>query len=280
MARQYPNDERGRARVGQPGRRVSPRTPLSLLAALLLPACATTGALPPLEPAPRPAGARFDLQRDVFAFANLVRAEHPDRPVDFANYCIAMARGASQFYRFARFAPADPPVSAAEYARRIGEVLGTSAWEPPWPPERRVVIPAYPDLHAFSRAEEPTIKAAFGSQTGSMLHWRNWRAMFPLGPDHQERVARELRLEIDGDRPVPIMISNAPDPDELKHVVLVYDYRWMAGVLEFLAYDPNDPDNPLSLAFDRATRSFWTETLTYGPPGRIRAFRIFTSRLL
>jgi len=282
MACQYPTDERGRARGGRPGRRPPRLARLVLLVALLLPACAETGSRPPLAPTamPLPDGPRFDLARDSFAFPNLVRAEHPDRPIDFANYCIAMARAATQFFRFARFAPAEPPVSDAEYARLIREVLRIGPWEAPWPPERRVVIPAYPDLHAFSRAQEAAIKAAFGSQIGSILHWRNWRALWPLGRDHQERVARELRVEVDGGRPAPIMISNSPEPDELKHVVLVYDYRWMSSVLEFLAYDPNDPGNPLTLAFDRASRSFWVEPLTYGPPGRIRAFRIFTSRLL
>lgn len=281
MACESPTDERGRARGGRPGRRPPRSAPPLLLVAVLLSACAGPGVLPPLDPAtPRASGSRFDPVRDTFAFRNLVRAEHPDRPVDFANYCIAMARVATQFFRFARFAPAEPPVSDAEYARLIRGVMRIPPWEAPWPAAQRLVIPGYPDLHAFSRAHEAAIKAAFGSQVGSILHWRNWRAHWPLGPDHQERVARELRTEVDGGRPAPIMITNTPEPDELKHVVLVYDYRWTSGVVEFLAYDPNDPGNPLSLAFDPAHRSFWVEPLTYGPPGRIRAFRVFTSPLL
>jgi hypothetical protein len=251
-----------------------------LLVALLFPGCAGWLA-PPLSAwsAATPPGA-FEVGRDTFAFPNQIRAEHPERAVDFGNYCIIMARAASQFFRFARFAPDAPPVSDAEYTRLARTVMSIGAWAGPRPPERRVVIPGYADLHALSQARESAVKAAFDSNTLSMFHWRTWRIVLPLLPGHQRRLARELVEELAGGRPVPLMITNFPDPDLLNHAVLVYDYRPGARAVEFFAYDPNDPTTPLGLHFDPVPGSFWVEPLPYSPPGRIRAFRLYTSPLL
>jgi hypothetical protein len=249
-----------------------------LLLALLLPACASA---PPIErPAARAAQAEFAVGRDTFAFPNLVRANTPGRPHDFANYCIIMARGASQFFRFARFAPDESPRPDADYTRLTGEVLAITPWEAPWPAERRVVIPGYADLHAFSRGRESAIKAAFGNQWPGVFAFRNWRVVWSQSGAHQAGLAHELVEEVGSGRPVPLFITSFPVPDYVNHVVLVYDYRPSAGVVEFLAYDPNDPDNPLSLHFDPVSRAFWIEAVPYGPAGRIRAFRLFGSPLL
>jgi hypothetical protein len=251
-----------------------------LVAALLLPACA--GGSPPspraLDQGPRPGA--FALERDTFAFPNLVRALSPDRSVDFANYCIIMVRAAGQFHRFARFAPDLPRVSDAEYDRVVRAVLDQRAWDAPWPAERRLVVPGYPDLRAFSRDREPLIKRAFGSQWSSMFHVRNWRVVFQQSAGHQSRLAGELVGEVDRGLPVPLMITSFPVSDYLNHVVLVYGYHRSGDAVEFSAYDPNDPDSPLGIHFDPASTAFWVEPLPYGPPGRIRAFRIFTSPLM
>jgi hypothetical protein len=250
-----------------------------LVGLLLLPACAG-GSPPPRALDPDSRIGAFALERDSFAFPNLVRALTPDRPVEFANYCIIMVRAAGQFFRFARFAPDLPPVSDAEYDRVVRAVLDQPAWDAPWPVERRLVIPGYPDLRAFSRDREPLIKTAFGSQWSSMWHVRNWRVVFAQSAGHPSRLAGELVGEIDRGLPVPLMITSFPEPDYLNHVVLIYGYHRSGSAIEFTAYDPNDPGSPLGVNFDPASGAFWVGPLPYGPPGRIRAFRIFTSPLL
>jgi hypothetical protein len=279
-------EARGGERGKGPGARPSRgRARLAgLLIVALLPAACAGGARPPggFDPGPgarRHAGG-FALERDTFAFPNLVRALNPDRPVEFANYCIVMVRAAAQFFRFARFAPDLPPVSDAEYERLTRAVLDVPAWDPPWPAERRIVVPGYPDLRAFSGDREAPIKTAFGSQWSSMFHFRNWRVVFAQSAVHQVRVARELVEEIDRGRPAPLMITSFPEPDYLNHVVLVYGYHKSGDAVEFSAYDPNDPGSPLGVHFAPASDAFWVEPLPYGPPGRIRAFRLFTSPLL
>ena len=119
---------------------------------------------------------RFDLEHDAFAFANLVRAERPGWNDAFANYCLVIARAASQFYRFARFAP-DRPAGLARRSTSGWCARSSSRppWAPPAPEADRAVIPGYADLHSFSAAHEAVIKTALGSNVLSMMHWRTWR---------------------------------------------------------------------------------------------------------
>jgi hypothetical protein len=244
--------------------------------ALLVTGCA--GA-PPAGPAAPVARARFRLDLDAFGFANLVRAERPGWNDGFANYCLVMARAASQFYRFARFAPDRPPLADEAYAPLVREVLARAPWDPPVAAAERVEIPGYPDLRHFSEAHERVVKAAFGSNVLSMVHWRTWRVGVAFGPEHQAGLARELSAEVDAGRPVPLMITNFPSTDLLNHAVLVYDRQPAQQGTDFLAYDPNDPGSPLRLYYDGAARAFWVGPLTYSPPGRVRAFRLYTSIL-
>jgi hypothetical protein len=245
----------------------------ALALGLGLAACA-----PVLAPGqPDAAAPRFDFDRDTFAFANMVRVEHPGRSDVFANYCIVMARAATQFFRFARFAPDRAPLPPGAYTDLTRKVLAIDPWEAPRREPERVVIPGYPDLRALSRAQEPAVKAAFGSNILSMMHWRTWRVAVRLSSSHQRGVATELIQEMDARRPAPLMITNFPEPDLLNHAVLVYDYRRRFGTVEFLAYDPNDPGTPLGIHFDPASSGFWLAEQPYSPPGKIRAFRLFGS---
>jgi hypothetical protein len=275
--------------LGRAGERVRPdgdplwrrrRNPMAALRTVT--ACGLLAAACAGAPSAGPAAAmrsRFDLERDAFAFANLVRAERPGWNDGFANYCLVLARSASQFYRFARFEPGEAAPSEAAYARLVREVMARHPWAPPAEDAARVVIPGYADLHDFSAAHEAVIKAALGSNVLSMMHWRTWRIGVDFSPEHQERLARELIDEVDAGRPAPLMITNFPHADLLNHSVLVYDHRSAQQGTDFLAYDPNDPGSPLTLYYDGAARAFWVGPLTYSPPGRIRAFRIYTSTL-
>lgn len=275
----YPGRAEGPGRPG-PGARPRHRRALAALgAAAVLGAVATGCAAVPAAGAPVGGRGRFELDHDTFAFANLVRAERPGWNDAFANYCLVLARAASQFYRFARFAPDRPAGTTAEYDRLVRLVLARAPWAPPVAEADRVVIPGYADLHSFSAAQEDVLKTAFGSNILSMVHWRTWRVGVDFAPEHQERLARELIDEVTAGRPVPLMVTNFPHEDLLNHSILVYDRRPAQQGTDFLAYDPNDPGSPFTLYYDDVARAFWVGPLTYSPPGRVRAFRVYTSPL-
>jgi hypothetical protein len=269
---------RGRRRkdtLRRAGRRLATAACVGAAISLLVTACAGRA---PSAPA-SVEGRRFELERDAFAFSNLVRAQRPGWNDDFANYCLIMARVAGQFYRFARFAPDRPAVTLGEYERLVRQVLDRPLWAPPTSEPDRVVIPGYADLRGFSAAHETLLKATFGSNVLSMFHWRTWRVGVDFPPSHQERLARELVGEVEAGRPAPLMITNFPHEDLLNHSVLVYAHRPAQQGTDFLAYDPNDPGSPFTLYYDSLARAFWVGPLTYSPPGRVRAFRLYTSPL-
>ena len=276
MAHQGRARERGgRQKAGPRRTRWHPAIAAGTAAALLLGACASH---PPPDPGRSDAG-EFRLERDAFAFPNLVRAQRPGWNDGFANYCLVMARAAAQFHRFARFAPDRPAVSPADYDRLVRLVLARPPWDPPIAEAERIVVPGFAGLREFSAAHEGLLKATFGSNVLSMVHWRTWRVGVDFPPEHQERLARELLAEVGAGHTAPLMITNFPHEDILNHAVLVYGRRPNGRGVEFLAYDPNDPGSPFAIYYDDASRAFWVGPLTYSPPGRVRAFRLYTSPL-
>src|SRR6202171_3263525 len=256
------------------------RVGLSLcLVVLALAGCASAPAIE--RNASRPAsGAALRFGVDTFAFRNDIRWKNPRQPDMYANYCFVMARAVTQFQRFARFAPELPRVEPSEYTRLVGLVVERSPWEDPLPSAERVVIPGYTSLHELSAAHEAAVKTGLGGFVWTVIHWTNWRVVFPVTGGQQERVARETLAELDAGRMVQLLVTNLPKV-ELNHTVIAYDYRIYEGrFLEFIVYDPNEPEAPGRVAFDRAERTFFASGVYDTEPGTIRAFRMYYSPFL
>jgi len=252
---------------------------LSVCLALILAGCASA---PPIErAATRPAtGPALRFGVDTFAFRNDIRWKNPGKTDLYANYCFVMARGVTQFHKFARFAPELPRVEPETYTRLVQEVVGHGPWEDPLPAGERVVIPGYASLYELSAAQEAAVKAGLGGFFWTFVHWTNWRVVFPVTGGGQEEVARETLDELDAGRMVQLLVTNLPKV-ELNHTVIAYDYRIYDGrFLEFIVYDPNEPEEPGRVAFDRADRSFFASFVYDTEPGTIRAFRMYYSPFL
>lgn len=245
------------------------------LIVLLAAGCVSAPALDTaLRVAPPPPPIRFGL--DTFAFRNESRAKNRGKPDLYANWCFIMARGVTQFHRFARFDPSAARLSPAAYAERVRQVTSRPPWHAPLPAAERVVIPGYASLFDFSRAEEPAVKDGIGWRFWSWIHWTNWRVAFPMPPGQQEGVARETLRELQSGRLVQWLVTNLPAL-ELNHTVLVYDYRAAGGdAVDFIAYDPNDPNEPDVIRFD-PQRGFWATRIYDKAVGPIRAFRMYYS---
>ena len=241
--------------------------------------CASAGRLDTAarEPAPAPA---LTFARDTFAFPNESLTKNRGKPDLYANYCFVMARAVTQFQRFARFEPTQPRLDTAAYAERVRQVVARPPWHEPLPADARVVIPGYASLHDLSREEEAAVKAGLGGKLWTMVHWTNWRVVFPMTGAHQEGVASLVVDEIRARRPVQLLVTNLPSW-ELNHTVIAYDYRVSpAGDVDFVVYDPNDPYVPGIITFDHAGRRFVATRLFDTEVGGIRAFRMYYGPLL
>ncbi len=141
------------------------------------------------------------------------------------------------------------------------------------------MIPGYANLREFSRAEEGAVKEGLGPRFWTLWHWTNWRAAFLVTRSHQEGVARELVAELRAGRLVQLLVTNLPKI-ELNHTVVAFEARDTARGIEFVVWDPNDPDAPGLIQYDREERRFWATRLHDTEPGPIRAFRMYYSRFL
>jgi hypothetical protein len=248
--------------------------------ALLATACASVEPAPVVaRPEHRAAVPGFSFAADTFAFPNDIRARNADRDDVYANYCFVMARALRQFFAFARFDPEAPRLSPDFYTERVREIAARSPWLTPVSATERVVIPGYANLRDFSTAQETSLKAGLGGRFWTMVHWTNWRVVFPVKHGQQAGVAREVMDDIDAGHLVQLLVTNWPKP-ELNHGVVVYGYRAGPHGVEFELWDPNDPRRPGVMTFETDTGRFAATRIFDTEPGPIRAFRMSYSWLL
>jgi hypothetical protein len=243
---------------------------------VLASACTTARAVPATASGGPPS---FAFGPDTFAFRNEIRVRHPDESGMYANYCFVLARGLRQFFQYARFDPEAPRLSHDEYVARVRAIVARAAWENSLPAAERVVIPGYAHLRAFSTGEEAAVKEGLGGPVGTWLHWTNWRVTLPVTMGHQAGIADEIAVELAAGRLAQLLVTNWPIP-ELNHTVVAYRFDDRGDRIDFTVWDPNEPDMPGIVSFDRIAQRFWATDVYATRPGPIRVFRMYHTPLL
>ena len=238
--------------------------------------------MPPLEVAlarthPGPA-LRFGV--DTFAFRNDSRIHHKGKPDLYASQCFVLGRAVVQFQRFARFEPEAPRLAAEQYTSLVQRITRRAPWRAPLPMTERVVIPGFESLHELTREAEAAVKAGLPRRLWTILHWTNWRIIFPRPSSQQERVAAQTVTELQAGRPVQLLISDFPRI-RVNHSVLAFDFRASGlDAVDFSVYDPNDPTVPGVIRFDRPKRRYRPAPLCGVDVPHFRAFRMYCSPFL
>lgn len=62
-------------------------------------------------------------------------------------------------------------------------------------------------------------------------------------------------------------------------MIVVYAAEETAAEVRFLAYDPNDAEQPVVLDYDRAARIFSFPRTPYFPGGPVRAYEVYDGLL-
>ena len=244
------------------------------LTAALASAGPLTGAL--RRPSRGPA-LRFGV--DTFAFRNDSRIHHRGKPDLYANWCFVIGRAVVQFQRFAVFAPDAPRLAPGDYTALVRRITRRPPWWTPLPPDRRIVVPGFASLHELTREMEKAVKAGLPGRFLTLVHWSNWRMVFPHPPGQQERVASEMVSELQAGRPVQLLITDFPRI-KLNHSVLAYDYAEREpDLVDFAVFDPNDPREPGVVRFDCRAQRFRPAPLCGVSVPRFRAFRQYCSPL-
>jgi hypothetical protein len=234
---------------------------------------------------------RFEFARDSFAFANELIWEyrpntatggmdfrpHTPKP-DYAHRCFVLVRTARQFLYHAAFDPSAAPLGDVVYRGKLREVLSRNPRRT-CPAGREVVFPGYAGLRDFSAAREKLLKAECGGAWQSYVLRSHWRMVFPISRVHQAWTAGEL---IDAlKRGISPIIHLVKFPAlTINHGMIVFNAKETPGGFEFQAYDPNNPAQPASLTYDRATRTFSLPPNRYWPGGALDIIEIYRNWLM
>jgi hypothetical protein len=251
----------------------------ALLAALLLSGCCCPGKK---TPPPR----AFSFERDTFSYPNELvweylfddttgKTTHRRRepPATYSHHCFVVVRAAKQFFLHARFDPALAAAEEAEYRKLVRRVVHRSP-RCPSPPEKRIVIPGHADLRSFSAAHDALLKAECGGAWESYFQRGHWRMIFPFRRAHQEKMAARL-AEALRERQAPVVHVVRFPSLAINHALLLCDVRETESGLEFAAYDPNKPERPAPLTYDRATRTFSLPRNDYWPGGPLDVYEVY-----
>jgi hypothetical protein len=227
----------------------------------------------------------FNFNQDTFAYANELvweyrfdengRWVHQRRTPEpqYTHHCFVVVRAARQFFQNARFDPALPRADDDTYRELIREVVGKDPARCT-PDEDRIVIPGYPHLRAFSEAQPKLLQEECGGAWRSYFQRGHWRIVFPFTRAHQARTAEHLIDDVRLKRPPILHLVRFPQLT-INHAVLLFDARERPDRIDFLVYDPNKPDEPKVLAFDRETRAFHFATNDYWPGGALNVYEIY-----
>ncbi len=236
--------------------------------------------------APRPAGTRpFQFATDTFAYANEVdvayahdaegrwRGHAVEPKPGYTLQCFVVARSARQFFQHARFDPALPKASDAEYRRRVRAVVAISPRRD-LPAAAKVVIPGYATLREFSGEQERLLKAECGSFWQSYFQCGNWRMVFPFTGGQRTATATQLMQAVREHRPPVVHLACFPSL-RINHAVLLFEVQETTETIRFATYDPNAPGQATWLTFHRADRTFSYPANKYFPGGRVDAYEVY-----
>ena len=229
---------------------------------------------------------RFVFERDTFAFANELVWEYQfdpntgamatrrnQPPPTYAQHCFVLVRSARQFFYHARFEPASPEVDLPVYRRLIRDVVSRSPRRPS-PAAGRVAVPGYDCLRSFSQAHEPLLKDECGGAWQSYCLRSHWRMVFPISRAHQDRTAQRL-MRAFGEKADPMVHLVRFPQLTINHGMTLFDVEETPAQVRFTAYDPNSPDRPTELTYDRSQRTFSLPRNHYWPGGRVDVIEIY-----
>ena len=237
---------------------------------------------------PKPFGTSrrcFDFRQDTFAYPNELVWEyyynsngvwttrrHEPKP-SYTLHCVVVARSARQFFDFARFDPTQPVAEETIYRRLVHHLIQIDPRRDPVIADQ-VIIPGYANLREFSKAHEQLLKEECGGAWQSYVQRGHWRMIFPFSRQQQQGVAHQLMKELQTCHPPIVHLVRFPSLS-INHAILVYDGIESDTEIRFSAYDPNQPAEPVTLTFDRATNTFNLPVNAYFPGGRVDVYEIY-----
>jgi hypothetical protein len=227
----------------------------------------------------------FDFERDTFAYPHeLVWQYHFDDagrmsvsksnpPPTYYHRCFVMVRATRQFFYHARFDPELPQADNATCEKLIRQVVQRNVRQK-CAEDERIVIPGFDGLRNFSRAHEPLLKAGCGAAWESYFLRSHWRMIFPTPLWYRKWMINKLKDSLPKRGLTPVHLFRFPRIT-INHGISLYRFTESEQQVDFEGYDPNIPEHPVHLIFDKPSQQFTFEANRYWGGGELKVFEIY-----
>jgi hypothetical protein len=227
----------------------------------------------------------FDFERDTFAYPHelvwkydfdadgRMSISKSDPPPTYYHRCFVMVRATRQFFYHARFKPELPPADAATYENLIRQVVRRNV-RLPCAETDRIVIPGFEGLRAFSQAHEPRLKAYCGAPSESYFLRSHWRMIFPTPPWYRKWMVKKIRDSLPRRGLTLVHLFRFPRIT-INHGIVLYGLTESERQIEFEGYDPNIPEHPVKLLFEKQSQQFTFAANRYWGGGELKVFEIY-----
>jgi hypothetical protein len=228
----------------------------------------------------------FCFERDTFAFAHeLVWKYHFDPatgamttfktepPPTYYHRCFVLVRATRLFFNYAKFAPELPQVNLETYQKLIRKIISQNPRRACAESER-IIIPGFAGLRSFSQAHEKLLKAECGAAWESYFLRSHWRMIFKVYGRFQEKMAAKLKRSLQK-RGVSLVHLFRFPRITINHGIVLYGFNESENKIEFTAYDPNIPEHPVKLIYEKKRRAFTFAPNIYWGGGVLSVMEIY-----
>lgn len=239
-------------------------------------------------PSPQSSSRPFNFTRDALSYANeldwIYRPNpetgkmdfiHVDPEPEYIHRCFVLVKTAKQFFLHAQFDAQAPIADEKTYRALVRKVVSRSPrdLEPSSDPDR-VVIPGYADLRSFSAAWASLLKDETGGSWHSYVQLGNWRMILPFPRSGQQKTVEQLLTALKADWPPIVHVVTFP-VITINHALLIYAAHENDKTILFDVYDPNHPEAPGELTYDRASRTFIFPATNYFADGPVNVYEVY-----
>jgi hypothetical protein len=229
----------------------------------------------------------FQFERDTFSYPHELVWKYnfdpetgamsvcsSDPPPTYYHRCFVMVRATRQFFNHARFDPDLPPATTETYRELIRQIVRRNVRRH-CPESERIVIPGFDGLRAFSRAHESLLKADCGKPWESYFLRSHWRMVFPVPVWYREMMAKKLKASLPRRGLTLVHLFQFPCIT-INHGIALSGFTESPAAIEFEAYDPNIPEHPVKLIYEKQRRQFTFAPNRYWGGGPLKVMEIYT----
>jgi hypothetical protein len=100
--------------------------------------------------------------------------------------------------------------------------------------------------------------------------------MLPFTARGQEKMAGALAKKIQSGQAPVIHLVRFPQLT-INHAAVLFDFQDTPDAMQFAMYDPNYPEKPATLTFDKTKKEFDLPANTYFPGGKVNVYEVYKS---